>query len=77
MIGIIIGATLFAVFFDEIQGLYLAGKGPARQTLSSLTDYPKWVILLILVGVAIVGFKLGSWFEKRDQGVIKADQLQS
>lgn len=75
MIGIVIGAILFAVFFDEIQGLYLAGKGPAGQTLSSLTDYPKWVILLILVGVAIVGFKLGSWFEKRDQGVIKANQL--
>lgn len=76
MAGVVIGITLFAMFFDDLQGWYFAGKGPGRQTLTALTGLPPWLILLLLAGLAAAGFRLGAWFEKRRGGVIVARQLE-
>ena len=76
MLGMLIGATLFAAVFDQVQGLYLAASGPARQTLSTLTGLPQWLILLLLAGLAAGGFHLGSRVEQRRRGVIEARHLE-
>ena len=75
MLGMLIGTTLFAANFDALQGLYLAAKGPKGQTLSALTGLPSWVMLLLLAGIAVAGFRLGAWFESRRGGVISAREL--
>jgi len=75
MVGILIGTTLFAANFDSLQGLYLAAKGPKGQTLSALTGLPTWLMLLLLAGIAMAGFRLGAWFESRRGGVISAREL--
>lgn len=75
MLGILIGATLFAANFDALQGLYLAARGPKGQTLSALTGLPVWLILLLLAGLALAGFRLGAWFERRRGGAITAREL--
>ena len=75
MLGMLIGTTLFAVFFDPLQSLYLATQGPKGQTLSALTGLPIWLILLLLAGLAAGGFRLGAWFERGREGIIDATQL--
>jgi hypothetical protein len=75
MLGMLIGTTLFAVFFDPLQSLYLAANGPKGQTLPALTGLPIWLILLLLAGLAAGGFRLGAWFERGREGIIDATQL--
>jgi hypothetical protein len=75
MLGMLIGTTLFVVFFDSLQDFYLAANGPKGQTLSALTGLPTWLILLLLTGLAAGGFRLGTWFERDRQGIIDARQL--
>jgi len=77
MVGMIIGALLFAISFDSIQELYLAAKGANKETLSMLTHLPTWLILVILAIVAAVGFKLGSRLEAKHGGAIKAAELDA
>ncbi len=72
MIGMVIGAWIFAASFDDLQELYLAAKGMNRETLSTLIGVPTWLILLFLSIIALIGFKTGSRIEAREDGVIKA-----
>jgi hypothetical protein len=75
MSGMLIGTTLFAANFDSMQGLYLAAQGPNGQTLTALVGLPAWLILLLLAGLAVAGFRLGAWFESRHGGAIGAVEL--
>lgn len=75
MVGMVIGVFLFAISFDSIQALYTAAKGPNKETLSMLLHLPTWLILLILIIIAVVGFKLGGRFEAKHGGAIKASEL--
>lgn len=75
MVGLLLGTLIFTSVFDEIQGLYLAGKGPVRQTMGDWSGLPAWLILLGLAGLAWGGFRLGARFESRQQGVISAADL--
>lgn len=75
IIGMLIGTTLFAANFNSLQGLYLAAQGPKGQTLSALTGLPIWLILLLLAGLAVAGFRLGAWLETKRGGVISASEL--
>jgi hypothetical protein len=75
MLGMLTGTTLFAANFDALQGLYLAAKGPKGLTLGALTGLPTWLILLLLAGLAVGGFRLGAWFESRHGGPLSAKEL--
>jgi hypothetical protein len=75
MLGMVIGAWIFAAGFDSLQGLYLAAKGVNGETLSTLMGLPTWLILLFLSSIALIGFKMGSRIEARKDSIIKAADL--
>lgn len=75
MLGLLLGTALFALSFPWIKPLFLAAKGPKGQTLMQLTGLPAWVILVILVILAVIGFRIGSQFEARGRGPLSADEL--
>lgn len=75
MIGMVLGTGLFAGAFDWIKGFYFAAKGPDAQTLGQLFGVSNWVVLAVLVVVAIAGFALGTWFERRSGGALTAEEL--
>lgn len=76
MIGILIGTVLFAENFNALEHLYRAANDSAAQTLPQLTGLSKGMILLLLMGVAVLGYRLGERFERRHEGVITAKDLQ-
>lgn len=75
IIGMILGTALFAVFFEPLEGIYRAAEGPKGQTLMDLTGLPTWVILSALLIMAIGGFALGNWCERRFGGPLTADEV--
>lgn len=75
MIGIVIGTFIFALSFDGIQGLYMAAKGPSRETLSQLLHVPIWVILIGLTALAIIGFRIASKMEAKNSSIITSKDL--
>jgi uncharacterized protein len=75
MLGMVLGTGLFAGVFDSIKDFYLAAPGPEAQTLSDLFGVPTWAVLAVLMVVAIAGFALGTWFERRHGGALTAEQL--
>lgn len=75
MFGMVLGTGLFASVFDWIQGFYFAAKGPDAQTLGDLFGVPTWLVLAVLVLMAIAGFALGTWFERRCGGALSAEEL--
>jgi hypothetical protein len=77
MIGMVLGTGLFAGLFDPIKGFYLAGEGPRAQTLDSLLGIPVWAVLIILIIVAVLGFALGTRFERASGGALTAEQLNA
>jgi hypothetical protein len=76
MLGMVIGAFLFAGTFDALQGLYTAAQGVDKQTLAQLLGLPVWVVLIGLLGLSAAGFWLGSRFEAKHHGVISAATLE-
>jgi len=75
IVGMVGGVLLFANYCDALQGLFFAGVGNERETLTSLSGLPGWLILLGLVVLAWAGFHLGARFESRGDGVIEAKNL--
>lgn len=75
MFGILIGTVIFALLFDFLKPLYMAAKGPPRQTLHELMDLPVWVILSVLVIMAVIGFLIGNKLEMKNKGVITSKDL--
>jgi len=75
MIGMVLGTGLFAAVFEPVKGFYEAARGPQAQTLSALLGIPAWAVLAILVIVAVLGFALGSLFERRHGGALTAEQI--
>jgi len=75
MLGMLLGTGLFASVFDWIKGFYFAAKGPDAQTVGQLFNVSNWVVLGVLVVMAIAGFALGNWFERRLGGPLTADEL--
>ena len=75
MIGMVLGTGLFASVFDWIKGFYFAAKGPDAQTLNDLFGVPTWAVLIVLILMAITGFALGTWFERRHGGALSAEEL--
>ena len=75
IVGMIIGTILFAVWFEPLDALYRAAEGPKGQTLMDLTGLPTWAILGVLVVMAIGGFMVGNWCERRFGGPLSADQV--
>lgn len=76
MLGMVIGAFVFAGAFDGLNGFYTAAKGVEKQTLMQLFGLPVWVVLVGLVGLAVAGFWLGNRWETKHHGVISAATLQ-
>lgn len=77
LVGMIMGVLLFAIFFEYIEPFYLAAQGPDGQTLPELLDLPTWIIVIILLILAVVGFLLGNKFEKKYNGVIDSSDLDA
>jgi hypothetical protein len=75
MIGMVFGTALFAGVFEPIKGFYEAAQGPQAQTLGALFGLPTWAVLGILTVLAVLGFALGSWFERAHGGALTAEQL--
>lgn len=74
-IGMVVGTSAFAWVYEPLMGFYLAGKGPNAQTLPQLFGLPEWVILLVLVIFAAVGFRLGSMMERARGGPFTAEEV--
>ena len=70
MLGMIGGVWLFAWAFEPLEGLYFAAQGPEGQTVPQLLGVPTWVILLMMIALAIAGFRIGSRLERRLGGPI-------
>jgi len=77
MIGMVLGTGLFAGVFDPLKDFYLAAQGPQGQTLDALFGIPTWAVLGILIIVAVIGFALGTWLERRAGGSLTAKQLNA
>ncbi len=77
IIGMILGTAVFAAAFGPLEGLYRAAEGPGSQTLMDLTGLPTWVVLAVLVIMAVGGFALGNWCERRFGGPLTADEIMS
>ena len=77
MIGMMLGTALFAAAFGPLEGLYRAAEGPGGQTLMDLISLSTWVILLVLVIMAVGGFALGNWCERRFGGPLTADEVMA
>ena len=75
IIGMIIGTFLFALFFAWIKPLYYAAEGPEAQSLGELMHLPAWIVLVVLIFMAIVGFFIGNKFEAKNEGVISSQEL--
>ena len=75
MTGMVLGTGVFAGVFDRIKGFYFAAKGPDAQTLGDLFGVPTWLVLAVLVLMAVAGFALGAWFERRHGGALSAEEL--
>ena len=75
IVGMVLGTGLFAGVFDPIKVFYLAGEGPQAQTLGALFGIPTWAVLAILIVIAIIGFALGTRFERAYGGPLTAEQL--
>jgi len=74
-IGMVVGTSAFAWVYEPLMGFYLAGKGPDAQTLPQLFGLPEWVVLLVLVVFALVGFRLGSIMERARGGPFTAEEV--
>jgi hypothetical protein len=77
IVGMILGTALFAAVFDHIESFYLAAAGPQAQTLPQLFGVPVWVVLVVLVILAGLGFAAGTWCERRFGGPLTAEQLDN
>ena len=75
MFGILIGTVVFALSFDFLEPLYMAAKGPQRQTLYELVDLPVWVVLTVLVIIAVMGFLIGNKLEEKNNSIITSEDL--
>jgi hypothetical protein len=75
IVGMVAGVWIFAGLFDAIEPFYLAAKGPKSQTLDQLLGLPTPVILIVLVAVAVIGFRVGSRIEARFGGPIGAAEV--
>ncbi len=75
IIGMILGTAVFAAVFEPIAGFYYAAEGPEAQTLSALFGIPTWAVLGFLIVIAVLGFRLGTRFERRFGGALTAGQL--
>ena len=51
-VGLVLGAIVFARFYDPLQPLMNAAPGPDGQTLEQLLHVPAWLIILALAVVA-------------------------
>ena len=67
---------LFALFFETIEPLYSAARGPENQTLSELTTLPSWSIVLALFIMAVIGFIVANKVERKGNGVITSEELE-
>lgn len=77
MIGMMIGISLFALFYESIEPLYHATQGADRQTLSELIGIPTWIIVISLLVMAFIGFIVGNRFEQTHNGVITSSDLEN
>lgn len=75
MLGMVLGTALFAGVFGSLEGFYYAAEGPEGQTLTDLLGIPQGGILLILIGLAWAGFRLGGRLEARLGGPLDAADL--
>jgi uncharacterized protein len=65
-VGMVFGIWVFSFIYDAqwMQNILTAGKLPEK-TLPQLLDISPWTVLSVMTVLAIVGFVLGSRFEKR------------
>ncbi len=75
MVGMLVGSALFAALYGPLEGLYTAARGPQAQTLGALFGVPAWVVLVVLIVIAIGGFRLGTHLERRFGGPVTADDV--
>jgi hypothetical protein len=73
--GMVVGVWVFATGFEAVKPFYLAAEGPVGQTLDGLLGVPEPVVLAVLIGIAAVGFWLGSLTERRFGGPIGAEDV--
>ncbi|MBN2741174.1 MAG: YeeE/YedE family protein [Rhodobacteraceae bacterium] len=74
-VGMVLGTSAFAWVYEPLMGFYMAGQGPAAQTLPQLFGLPEWVVLLVLVILAAVGFRLGTMMERARGGPLTAEEV--
>ena len=75
IVGMLVGVGLFSGLFNSIKGFYEAAAGPPSQTLGEMFGLPTWAVLGILIVIAVIGFAVGSWFERQRGGPLTAEQL--
>lgn len=75
IVGMMLGTGFFASVFEPIKGFYFAAQGPQAQTLSGLFGVSPWVVIAVLIVIAIGGFALGTWCERKFGGPLSAEQL--
>lgn len=75
LIGMLFGTGLFAGAFDSIKGFYFAAQGPEAQTLGQLFGVSNWLVLAALTVMAVIGFVVGTRFERRHGGALSAEEL--
>lgn len=75
ILGMVAGTAVFAAVFAPLEAFYMAGQGPEGQTVSALIGMPDWVVLVALAVLAVVGWRIGSHFERRLGGPVTVDDV--
>lgn len=73
--GVFGGVYLFAACSKLLEPLYDVPENHIRQTLMEVTGLPVSLIILILIGIAVTGYFVGTWFETQHHRVIHAEDL--
>lgn len=74
VVGVVVGTWLFAGVYDQVEWLTALGEVES-ETLPELTGIPEWAVLIGMTLAAIAVFIVGSQFERRLQGPLRADQV--
>lgn len=75
LLGLLLGTWLFADVFSAIEHIVSLGEYASASTLPELFHVSDWLINLIMIVMAVVIFILGSWMEKKSQGLVESSTV--
>jgi len=75
IVGLLLGTFVFAgLYGPAIEAVMAMGEIETGDTFTDAWNTPEWLIMAILCAALIGVYKAGTWFERRGQGPVTAQQ---